>query len=412
MTHDEKIRVLRQQGVTLPDPGQVSVSDDVPLDRVQGPNTTLYPGARLVGSRLLVCSGARIAASGPAVVQDCAVGPGVTLGSGTFSSAVFLRGASMGPCAQVRAGTLLEEEASGAHTVGLKQTILLPFVTLGSLINFCDILMAGGTSRRDHSEVGSSFIHFNFTPFGESGDKATPSLIGEVPRGVMLRSNRIFLGGQGGLVGPLSMDYGTVLAAGFVYRRDHGPDELVVGEKLTPRTLPWTPHRYVNIRAKVERNLRYVGNLVALWHWYDRVRLRVAGTDRERAELYRRGRDMVASGIAERVGRLGQIAGYMERSVGELERSGHLSAEVHVQKVFAAGWAGLERELLRFPSMESPGAKQRTRFLAGLDRALEGASGGYVATVRRLDDDTVKAGTGWLTALVEHTVGLMRWEQT
>lgn len=76
----------------------------------------------------------------------------------------------MGSGAHVRGGTILEEEANGAHTVGLKQTILMPFVTLGSLINFCDVLLAGGTSRTNHSEVGSSYIHFNFTP---DGDKTT-----------------------------------------------------------------------------------------------------------------------------------------------------------------------------------------------------------------------------------------------
>jgi UDP-N-acetylglucosamine/UDP-N-acetylgalactosamine diphosphorylase len=90
----------------------------------------------------------------------------------------------------------LEEEASGAHAVGLKQTIFLPFVTAGSLINFCDALIAGGTSRKDHSEIGSSYIHFNYTPHQ---DKATPSLIGDVPHGVMLDQPAIFLGGQGGL---------------------------------------------------------------------------------------------------------------------------------------------------------------------------------------------------------------------
>ena len=61
----------------------------------------------------------------------------------------------MGLGAQVREGCILEEEANGAHCVGIKQTILFPFVTLGSLINFCDCLMAGGTSRKDHSEAGS-----------------------------------------------------------------------------------------------------------------------------------------------------------------------------------------------------------------------------------------------------------------
>ena len=59
---------------------------------------------------------------------------------------------------------------------------VLAFVTIGSLVNFCDLLMAGGSSRQDHSEVGSGYIHFNFTPWGARGDKATPSLIGDVPR--------------------------------------------------------------------------------------------------------------------------------------------------------------------------------------------------------------------------------------
>ena len=70
----------------------------------------------------------------------------------------------MGLGAQVREACILEEEASGAHCVGIKQTILLPFVTLGSLINFCDCLMAGGTSRQNHSEVGTPDIHFESSP--------------------------------------------------------------------------------------------------------------------------------------------------------------------------------------------------------------------------------------------------------
>ena len=118
----------------------------------------------------------------------------------------------------------MEEQASIAHTVGLKQTILFPFVTLGSLINFCDCFMAGGTSRKDHSEVGSSYIHFNFTP---NQDKATASLIGDVPCGVMLDQKPIFLGGQGGIIGPCRLTYGLTAAAGTIVRKDElRPDRL------------------------------------------------------------------------------------------------------------------------------------------------------------------------------------------
>jgi len=108
------------------------------------------------------------------------IGPGVELKGGYCRSSLFLDGAAVGSGAQVREGCILEEGARGGHCVGLKQTILFPFVTLGSLVNFCDCLMAGGTGKKDHSEVGSSYIHFNYTP---EQDKANPSLIGDVPQG-------------------------------------------------------------------------------------------------------------------------------------------------------------------------------------------------------------------------------------
>ena len=142
----------------------------------------------------------------------------------------------------MREGTILEEEASIAHTVGLKQTILFPFVTLGSLINFCDCLMAGGTDRKNHSEVGSSYIHFNFTP---NQDKATPSLIGDVPRGVMLNQRPIFLGGQGGMVGPVRLDYGITVAAGTILRKDElRPNRLIIGGAGQGGSIEFRPGRF------------------------------------------------------------------------------------------------------------------------------------------------------------------------
>ena len=177
----------------------------------------------------------------------------------------------MGPCAHVRAGTLLEEEAGGAHSVGFKQTIFLPYVTAGSLINFCDAMMAGGRSRKEHSEIGSSFIHFNYTPHR---DKATPSLIGDVPRGVMLNNDPIFLGGQGGLVGPVRIDYGCVTAAGTVYRRDALEPNMLLTAKSrgVGHPVPYKSGAYRGIARIVANNLIYTGNLWALTQWYRFVR--------------------------------------------------------------------------------------------------------------------------------------------
>ena len=398
-----KIAELRRRGVTIPAPESLEIGDEVRLDQVRGPGTVLHAGTKLYGADLVIMRGARLGHEEPVTVESCAVGRDVRLNGGYFAGSVFLDRVVVGKGAQIRPGTLMEEECSGAHCVGLKQTILLPFVTLGSLINFCDILMAGGTSRRDHSEVGSSFIHFNFTPTGREGDKATPSLIGDVPRGVMLRSPRIFLGGQAGLVGPLQIDYGTALAAGAVYRRDYGPGLLVVGEHLPARTLPFSPLRYGRIRTKVQKNVRYIGNLVALWHWYDQVRLRVAGADVELQTLYRRGRAVVEECIAERIKRLGQLAGYMEDSIRELEKDAHRPArEIDAQRAFAAAWPKLEGELESYRERARLDHASFPVFAQGLDRA-SGAGGSYVEVVRALSPEAVAAGTEWLAAIVADT---------
>ena len=85
--------------------------------------------------------------------------------------------------------------------------------------------MTGGTDRVNHSEVGSSYIHFNYTP---DGDKCTPSLFGDVPRGVMLDQPPIFLGGQGGAAGPVRVGFGTVVVAGCILREDILEDQRLV----------------------------------------------------------------------------------------------------------------------------------------------------------------------------------------
>ena len=235
MTETKGISVkelLLLKGVRMPNPESIDIGEDVVPDNISGENVTIHSGCKIYGHSTLILKGSTIGYEGPATVENCCVGPFVRLNSGYFSKAVFLQGSALGSGAHVREGTILEEGASIAHTVGLKQTVLFPFVTLGSLINFCDCLMAGGTSRKNHSEIGSSYIHFNYTP---NQDKATPSLLGDVPRGVMLNQPPIFLGGQGGLVGPIRLAFGTVIAAGSIYRKDELRPGRFVFEGKSPR---------------------------------------------------------------------------------------------------------------------------------------------------------------------------------
>src|SRR5215471_9560507 len=255
---EAKLDMLEAKGVTVIDRRQTYLDESADVSRICR-GAILYPGTRLVGARTFVGPGAKVGIEGPAVLENAIIGENAEVASGYLKEAVMLRDARVGSNAHIRAGTLLEEEASTAHAVGLKHTVLLSFVTMGSLINFCDGLISGGTSRKDHTEVGSGFIHFNFTPRGKSGDKATPSLIGDVPHGVFLRQRRIFLGGLSGIVGPQKVGFGSCTVAGQVLRREV-PSNRLVGD--VPRKVDKefyarveAPHRILKL------NLEYIGHL-------------------------------------------------------------------------------------------------------------------------------------------------------
>lgn len=305
MSAQARVEQLVAKGVRVVDPRQTYVDADVDPDRVHA-GAVLHPGTRLHGPRTLLAPGAEVGTHGPATVHDTVLGPEASVASGYVEGAVLLDKAALGPNAHVRPGTLLEEEASTAHAVGLKHTILLSFVTVGSLVNFCDVLMGGGTSRRDHSEVGSGYVHFNFTPWGEHGDKATPSLVGNAVEGVLLRSPRIFLGGVGGLVGPRSVEFGAVAAAGQVLRRDI-PAGRMVSRAQPDRDVPFDAlRRPPRAEERIARNLAYIGQLHALHAWYRGVRLVRAGrADPVAAEIVRAAIATLDTCIQERVNRLG-----------------------------------------------------------------------------------------------------------
>jgi len=304
---DARLDILESQGVTILDRRQVYLDEAVDLSRVRA-GAVLYPGTRLIGSSTFVGARAKIGVEGPAVLENTVIGENAEVASGYLKDSVMLRDTRVGPNAHIRVGTLLEEEASTGHAVGLKHTVLMSFVTLGSLINFCDGLISGGRSRREHTEVGSGFIHFNYTPRGHTGDKATPSLIGDVPHGVFLRQPRIFLGGLSGIVGPQKVGFGSLTLAGQVIRREIPPNRIV-GEAARSidkefQALNQFPSRVLKL------NLEYIGQLAALQAWYRHVRLARIPTCSEYDGLRivtRAAADLLSVSIDERVQRLRQF---------------------------------------------------------------------------------------------------------
>jgi UDP-N-acetylglucosamine/UDP-N-acetylgalactosamine diphosphorylase len=390
----EKIAQLVQKGVDIPNPLTLDIGEEVRVEHISGKGVKIYPGCRIYGKQTVIASGAQLGREGPVTVEDCEIGPKVELKGGYFKKSVFLEKANMGLGAQVREGCILEEEAGGAHCVGLKQTILFPFVTLGSLINFCDCLMAGGTSRKDHSEVGSSYIHFNFTP---SGDKTTASLIGDVPRGVMLNQPPIFLGGQGGMVGPLRLGYGNVVAAGTVLRQDITDDnKLIMGKPHRSGVIPRTSSAYLSISRIVQNNYLYLANLAALQAWYEDVRKGFFEGQEFGDLIYAGLLEKLRLAREERIKRLIAMAEKMPKSDAN---AGFKEGASSGKREFAR-FVGRACELFSSRSGAGAGAGHRERFLSEFEKHKRNHGGGYIEVVKSLPTDISQAGTLWLETIV------------
>jgi bifunctional UDP-N-acetylglucosamine pyrophosphorylase/glucosamine-1-phosphate N-acetyltransferase len=390
---------LIKKGVRMPAPFSVDIGAEVDPDRISGDGVVFYGGTKIYGSETLISAGIKLGCEAPVTLSDCRLGREVELKGGFFESSVFLARASIASGAQVREGCLLEEEANGSHTVGLKQTILFPFVTLGSLINFCDCLLAGGTSRKDHSEVGSSYIHFNYTP---NQDKATPSLLGDVPRGVMLKEPPIFLGGQGGLVGPARIGFGTVIAAGTIQRGDCLEEgKLLRGEELPCSSEPFHPGLYGDIRRRVINNILYLSNLLALRQWYIHVR-GAFPADREMGEALHQGAiETLDKAVTERLVRFRTLAEKMEASMDLAERflpEENRAMIISRQREFHDHWPEMEVSLTDRRE-ETAGIKARDGFLGKLTAAIAEESD-YIRVIRSLNKDARSLGTTWLRQAV------------
>lgn len=382
----KKTQELQQRGVIIPAPAAVEIGEEVVPEQI-APGVRIHAGCKIFGASTSIGPHCVLGREAPVTVEDCQLGEKVELKGGYFSGSVFLNGAAMGSGAHVRAGTILEEGAEMAHTVGLKQTIFFPFVVGGSLINFCDALMAGGRSRKVHSEIGSSFIHFNFTPHG---DKATASLLGDVPRGVMLDQDPIFLGGQGGLVGPVRLEFGTVQAAGTVGRRDVlTPNQLVVPEPLAPGQRPYdTGYRSL---ARIAANCKiYIGNIVALQVWYQEVRRPLMEKTPHGRACYEGAQRQLAAIRQERIKRLAEVIESVAR-----ENRAALAPELRAEhERLCADWPATRERLQAAGDVDCP---EKAVFLEAWQAAGEEE---YVARIQALSKPAKLAGTVWLQKIV------------
>ena len=375
-----RVEALRRRGVDVWGPERVYISDDVNLDAIE-PGAIIRQ-ATLSGEGLTVGAGAVIGTSGHAEVSDCQIGPEAELGSGLYKGATFLNRVKVRGFAEIRPGTLLEEDVDVAHSVALKNTTFTACCVAGSLINFCDLLLTGGTSRKDHTEIGSGAIHYNFDPRGDKWG----SLLGSI-RGVLLRSDPVFIGGTCGLVGPLEVGLGAVTAAGSTIRRDVPANALVSAVGRSVSIAGFDRTRYGSLGRSFRVTAKLVATLRALEAWYESVRLPYASP--QERHLYESAQKQVGVQAEERINRLAKVVAKL--SAGALGASVRHQAE---HRELIANWADL-RETLEKPAQPQPPPVRFTRAYA----EARGTGQGHVAALRAADAGAAEAET-WLEGIV------------
>jgi len=393
---------LMARGIRCMAPETITIAPEVVPDRL-APGTIIHPGCRLSGALLSIGPDCILGEEGPVTLCDCQLGAQVRLRGGFFDRATLLDHVDGGSCAHVRPGTLLEEYVSFGHSVGLKQTVLLPYMTMGSLINFCDCLMAGGTGKDNHSEVGSSYVHFNFTPHQE---KATPSLIGDVPLGVMMNQAPIFLGGQGGLIGPCRIAYGVVLAAGQVCRKDHlQPGRLVLPTHPVTAADRSYDHTILGaIDRRISNNLHYLGNVLALDAWWRLARAPFARTPWQ-TQLVDGAYGRIQEMLDERMHWLDQFAQRAAASVKQAAAQGLNTSHAPFDRqcAFVQAWPAIQLALQE--KIKSRAAITASKDTASVLARLH-TSSDYLSAVRGCSPSDQTRLTTWLQSIVDACVQL------
>ncbi len=207
MSRAEKImrqRINRRwmtEGVTMLDPDTTFVGTEVLLGR----DIVLYPNVRIegktkIGDACVIYPGSRIIDSvvaGSVTVKDCSV----------IEESDIASGASIGPFAHLRPGSIIGERARIGTFVEVKKST----IGIGSKANHLSYIGDAAIGR--DVNIGAGVITCNYDGF-------------EKHRTVI--EDGVFVGSDAQLVAPVTVGRGAVIAAGATITRDVPADALAI----------------------------------------------------------------------------------------------------------------------------------------------------------------------------------------
>jgi len=189
------------EGVTMLDPDTVFVGSEASLGR----DTVLYPNVRIegkttIGEACTIYPGSRISNSTVAsnvAIKDCSV-----IEDSTISS-----GASIGPFAHLRPGSVIGERAKVGNFVEIKKS------SLGEGSKASHLSYIGDATIGRDVNIGAGVITCNYDGYGKY-----PTVI----------DDNVFIGSDSQLVAPVRIGVGALIAAGSTITHDVPADALAI----------------------------------------------------------------------------------------------------------------------------------------------------------------------------------------
>jgi bifunctional UDP-N-acetylglucosamine pyrophosphorylase/glucosamine-1-phosphate N-acetyltransferase len=218
-----RARALMRAGVTIEDPDRFDCDEGVEI----GPDTTVEPGARLLG-RTRVGAACRIGAG--AILRDTAIGHQVEVRPySVVEEATVGARAILGPFSRVRPGSEIGEEAHVGNFVETKKTVL----GKGAKANHLAYL--GDATVGPRANIGAGTITCNY-----DGEKKHPTRIGA----------GAFIGTNSSLVAPIEIGDGAYVAAGSVITKPVPAGALALGRAQQVTKEGWVAARAAKKQMK------------------------------------------------------------------------------------------------------------------------------------------------------------------
>jgi len=185
-------------GVTIIDPATTWIDADVTL----GPDSTVLPGTQLLGATT-VATGASV---GPdTTLKDVEVGENAKVIRTHGELAVIHAGATVGPFAYLRPGTVLGADGKIGAFVETKNAII------GEHSKVPHLSYVGDAVIGDHSNIGAATIFVNYDGVGKAQTEV---------------GSHVRIGSDNTLIAPLSIGDGAYTGAGAIIRKDVPPGAL------------------------------------------------------------------------------------------------------------------------------------------------------------------------------------------